>query len=77
MRGLDVNETKIAEHLAGSLMLVTALTPAIGYDKASQIALKAHEDNISLRQACAELKFLTLAEFDALVQPDKMLPHPE
>ncbi len=77
LRGLDVNETKIAEHLAGSLMLVTALTPAIGYDKASQIALKAHEDNISLRQACAELEFLTLAEFDALVQPDKMLPHPE
>ena len=54
-------------------MLVTALSPHIGYDKAAQIAHKALHEDKSLKQACLELKFLTAEQFDQYVQPEKML----
>jgi fumarate hydratase class II len=56
-------------------MLVTALNPHIGYDKAAQVAKNAHKKNISLRQSAVELGFLTEEEFDRLVIPEEMT-HP-
>jgi fumarate hydratase class II len=54
-------------------MLVTALSPHIGYDKAAKVAKKAHEENTTLRQAAVELGYLKPEEFDRFVQPNKML----
>ena len=54
-------------------MLVTALNPHIGYDKASEVAKKAFKDNISLREAIIELKYMTGDQFDNLVDPKKMI----
>jgi fumarate hydratase, class II len=71
--GIQVNHPQIEHYLQHSLMLVTALNPKIGYDKAAQVAKKAHAENISLRQACIALNFLTGEEFDACVQPQQML----
>ncbi|NGX54787.1 MAG: Fumarate hydratase class II [Chlamydiae bacterium] len=71
--GLQPNRDQIAKHLERSLMLVTALSPKIGYDKSSKIALKALHDNLSLKEACLELGFLSESEFDELVVPEKML----
>ena len=71
--GLKANETKIAEHVRDSLMLVTALNPVIGYDKAAKIAKKAHEDNSNLREACLALGYLSAEEFDKVVDPKKMV----
>ena len=56
-------------------MLVTALTPAIGYDKAAEVAKKAHTDDSTLREAALALGYLTAEEFDAAVRPDEMT-HP-
>jgi fumarate hydratase class II len=53
-------------------MLVTALTPAIGYDKAAQIAKKAHKDGLTLKQAALDLKLVSADEFDRLVDPAAM-----
>ena len=63
------------EHLEQSLMLVTALNPVIGYDKAALVAKKAHEDRVTLREAAVELGFLTAAQFDDAVVPEEMT-HP-
>ena len=63
------------EHLDNSLMLVTALNPHIGYEKAAQIALKAHREDISLREAALELGFVTAEQFDEWVRPEDMT-HP-
>lgn len=73
VRGLEPNSARIAEHLGQSLMLVTALAPVIGYDKAAKIAKHAHEKNLSLRQAALELKLVTAAQFDAAVRPEDMI----
>jgi fumarate hydratase class II len=73
--GLELNRDRIDEHLRSSLMLVTALNPHIGYDKAAQVAKNAHKKNISLRDSAIELGFLTGEEFDRLVKPDEMT-HP-
>ncbi len=54
-------------------MLVTALSPKIGYDKAAKVALKAHHENLTLKQAALRLGFLTEKDFDALIRPEKML----
>ena len=54
-------------------MLVTALNPVIGYDKAAKIAKKALEEETSLREACLALGYLTAEEFDKVVDPEKML----
>ena len=54
-------------------MLVTALNPYIGYDKAAQIAKKAHKEGSTLKQAAIELQYLTAEEFDSYVKPEEML----
>jgi fumarate hydratase class II len=70
--GLRADEARITEHLERSLMLVTALNPIIGYDKAAEVAKKAHADGLTLRDAAVALGYLTAAEFDAAVDPRKM-----
>ena len=73
--GIQINREQIDKHLKHSLMLVTALNPHIGYDKAAQVAKNAHKKNISLRQSAVELGYLTEEEFDKLVIPEEMT-HP-
>jgi fumarate hydratase class II len=73
--GIEINREQIDEHVKGSLMLVTALNPHIGYDKAAQVAKNAHKKKISLRQSAIELGFLTGEEFDRHVKPEEMT-HP-
>jgi fumarate hydratase class II len=73
--GIQINREQIDKHLKHSLMLVTALNPHIGYDKAAQVAKNAHKKNISLRQSAVELGYLTGEEFDKLVIPEEMT-HP-
>ena len=73
--GIQINREQINKHLKHSLMLVTALNPHIGYDKAAQVAKNAHKKNISLRQSAVELGYLTEEEFDKLVIPEEMT-HP-
>jgi len=71
-RGLRPNTGRIQEHLEASLMLVTALSPYIGYEKAVRIALNAQREGISLRQAAVESGYLTAQEFDGWVKPEAM-----
>ncbi len=71
--GIQPNREQIKKFLTNSLMLVTALNPKIGYDKAAQVAKKAHTENKTLREACVELGFLKAEEFDQIVRPEKML----
>ena len=75
MRGLTLNEERIARYVRDSLMLVTALSPRLGYDKAAHIAHKAFQEDKSLREACLELGYLSGDEFDRLVRPEDMT-HP-
>ena len=72
IEGLQADTDRIGEHVANSLMLVTALAPRIGYDKAAQIAKKAHHEGTNLKQATLALGYLTEEEFDALVRPELM-----
>lgn len=74
--GLEVNQGQMEAHVRNSLMLVTALTPRLGYDRAARVAQVAHRDGISLREACAKLGFLSAEEFDQVVRPETMV-HPE
>ena len=71
--GLRANKKRIDEFLDSSLMLVTALSPKIGYDKAAAIAHKALVENTTLREACLTTKSLTAKEFDEIVKPEKMV----
>ena len=71
-RGIEPDRQRIREHLGRSLMLVTALAPTLGYDKAAEIAKKAHKDGTTLKEAALELGHLTDEEFDQAVQPEKM-----
>lgn len=73
IKGLKPNKPKIREYLEHSLMLVTALAPVLGYDKAAQIAHHALEKNCTLKQACLELGFMTEQKYDQVVQPEKMV----
>ncbi len=73
IEGTEPNRRKIAEYLERSLMLVTALTPVIGYDKASQIAHHAMEHDLTLKAAAMALGFVGEAEFDRVVDPRKMV----
>jgi len=73
--GIEANEERIHSNLYNSLMLVTALNPHIGYDKAAEVAKKAHKDNSSLREAIVALGYMSGEDFDRLVQPEKMI-HP-
>jgi fumarate hydratase, class II len=72
VEGLQADRERIDEHVANSLMLVTALTPRIGYDKAAEIAKKAHKEGTTLRAAALALGHLDEAEFDALMRPEAM-----
>jgi fumarate hydratase class II len=73
--GIELNRARIDENLQNSLMLVTALNPYIGYDKAAQVAKNAHKQGISLRESAVALGFLTGEQFDEYVKPEEM-PHP-
>jgi len=75
VEGVEADLDQIAQHLERSLMLVTALNPVIGYDKAADVAKKAHKDKISLREAAIELGYLTGEQFDEAVRPEEMT-HP-
>ncbi len=76
VEGLEPNYERIAENLNSSLMLVTALNPIIGYDRAAQVAKKAHQEGTTLREAALALGVLSAEEFDAAVMPDEMThPH--
>ena len=71
--GITANNEIIQRHLENSLMLVTALNPHIGYEKAAKIAKKAHKENKTLREAAVELGYLTSEEFSAWVKPENMV----
>jgi fumarate hydratase class II len=71
--GIEANEARIDELLQRSLMLVTALAPKIGYDKAAKIAKTAHANGTTLREEAIGLGYVTEKEFDALVRPEKMI----
>jgi len=71
-RGIEPNRERIAELVPRSLMLVTALTPRIGYDKAAAVAKKAHHEGTTLREAALSLGVVSAEEFDALVRPEAM-----
>ncbi len=71
--GIEPNLERIRMHLNNSLMLVTALNPVIGYDKAAKIAKKAYEENKTLKEAALEMGYLTAEEFDRYVDPLKMV----
>ena len=70
--GIRANEKKMHDNLYNSLMLVTALNPYIGYENAAKTAKKAYKDNISLKEACVELGFLTAERFDEVFKPEEM-----
>jgi fumarate hydratase class II len=73
--GIELNRAQIDSHLKNSLMLVTALNPYIGYDKAAQVAKNAHKKGISLRESAVQLGYLTGEQFDQYVKPEEMT-HP-
>ena len=70
--GIKANKEKMHHNLYNSLMLVTALNPYIGYENAAKTAKKAYKDNISLKEACVELGFLTAEKFDEVFHPEQM-----
>jgi fumarate hydratase class II len=72
-RGIEPNGPRIREHLERSLMLVTALAPRLGYDRAAEIAKKAHREGLTLREAALALGYLTPEEFDREVRPERMV----
>ena len=72
MVGLEPDYDQIRRHLENSLMLVTALNPHIGYDRAAEVAKKAHKERSTLRDAAIALGHMTGEEFDAAVKPDEM-----
>ncbi len=76
LAGLTANEARIAENLNRSLMLVTALTPKIGYDKAAEIAKKANREGTTLREAALALGYISEKDFDATVRPELMVGRP-
>ena len=71
--GIRANREKMHENLHRSLMLVTALNPHIGYENAAKTAKKAYKENISLKEACVELGFLTAEKFDEVFHPEQMV----
>jgi fumarate hydratase, class II len=72
IRGIEVDRAKVDWYVKNSLMLVTALTPKIGYDKAAEVAHTAHVEHTSLREAALKLGYLSGEEFDRLVKPEEM-----
>jgi fumarate hydratase class II len=76
-RGIEPARERIAELMARSLMLVTALNPYIGYDKAAEIAKKAHREGTTLKAAALALGYVAEYEFDAWVRPEMMVGRSE
>ena len=74
--GMEPDRERIAHNLKNSLMLVTALTPRIGYDKAAEIAKKAHREGLTLGEAASALGYLSEEEFNSVVKPEKMVGLP-
>jgi fumarate hydratase class II len=72
VKGIEVDRAKVDFYVKNSLMLVTALAPKVGYDKAAQIAHTAHVDKSSLLDAALKLGYLTREEFDSLMKPERM-----
>ena len=73
VEGIEADRAQIQRHVENSLMLVTALAPLIGYDKAAEVAKKAHHDGTTLREAALSLGYLSAEEFDATVRPEDMV----
>jgi len=73
VEGTELNQKKIEEYLRNSLMLVTALSPVIGYDNASKIAHTAHSEGTTLRQAAIKTGLIDPKKFDEVVNPEKMV----
>ena len=73
VEGLTANRDRIADLVARSLMLVTALSPRIGYDRSAEVARKAHHEGTTLREAALALGYVSAAEFDELVRPERMV----
>lgn len=73
VEGIAVNEAKIASYVNNSLMLVTALSPFVGYDAASKVAKEAHKKDITLKESAMELQVLSEQEFDEKVRPELMI----
>ncbi len=73
VNGIEANEERIHSNLHNSLMLVTALNPHIGYDKAAEVAKKAHKENTTLKEAIIALNYMSDEDFDKLVQPRDMI----
>ena len=73
IEGILPNKERIESNLYNSLMLVTALNPHIGYDKSAEVAKKAHQENISLKEAIVSLGYMSEEEFNSLVDPKKMI----
>lgn len=73
VHGIAANDARIAHHLQNSLMLVTALAPSIGYDKAAEVAKVAHKENKMLREVALAKGYVTAEEFDAAVRPERMI----
>jgi fumarate hydratase class II len=71
--GLTADRARIQDLVGRSLMLVTALTPLIGYDKAAEVAKKAHHEGTTLKEAALALGYVTEAEYDDAVRPEKMV----
>jgi fumarate hydratase class II len=72
-RGIEADEGRIRELVERSLMLVTALSPHIGYDRAAEIAKKAHHDGSTLREAALGLGYVSAQDFDRWVRPEAMI----
>jgi fumarate hydratase class II len=72
VEGIEANEEQIESHVRNSLMVVTALAPHIGYDKAAEIAKHAHHNRTTLKEATVALGHLAAEEFDRLVRPEDM-----
>ena len=73
LTGLTANREKMTENLHRSLMTVTALTPIVGYENGAKIAKKAHQENISLKEAAVALGLFTPEAFDAAFHPEAMI----
>jgi fumarate hydratase class II len=71
--GITANKEKMSHNLHNSLMLVTALNPYIGYENAAKTAKLAYKENISLKEACVKLGFLTSERFDEVFHPEQMV----
>jgi fumarate hydratase class II len=76
IEGIRLDRTRIDRNVGESLMLVTALSPVIGYDKASRIAHYTLDNNLSLREATLKLGYVNSEEFDQIVDPKKMIGNP-